>query len=188
MPSDDRTLLPVLLSFDLFKFFFWLVLPFCILIRRMEWSWFSVRAYGRREWLLLLLLMFLAGGAVIVGVYWAPSLQKTYPLMRHLSLQERLTHMGAALVWTASWLFGWEFLHRYVLLRAAVLRFPRFGWLLVPLSEFLYHLQKPGLEALGMIVFSLIVTWWTIKYRNILFSVIAHLYIEIILIALLFLS
>ena len=72
-------------------------------------------------------------------------------------------------------------MHRYFLLRPVMHRFPRYGWLIVPLCETIYHLQKPLLEAGGMAVFSLLLTWWTMKRRNMLLPFIAHLYIEILL-------
>ena len=52
---------------------------------------------------------------------------------------------------------------------------------MVPLCETIYHLQKPLLEAGGMAVFSLLLTWWTMKRRNMLLPFVAHLYIEILL-------
>lgn len=169
-------------SFDLFKFLFWLVVPFCCCLRRMEWSWFSIRTWKRSDWILL--AVFLAGGAVaVLSIRYIPSLRRAYPGMSHLPWAVRGTRGLTALVWTASWLVGWEFLHRYVLLRTASARFPRVGWLLVPLSEVLYHLQKPLLEAAGMGLFSLVLTWWSLKRKNVLLPFLIHLYIEVLLIA-----
>jgi len=169
-------------SFDIFKFLFWLVIPFCVCVRRMEWSWLSPRGWTRRDWALLAVL--LVGGAVaVLSIRYLPSLARVYQGFGNLPWEERCLRGLAALVWTASWLVGWEFLHRYVLLRAAALHLPRFGWLLVPLSEFTYHLQKPGWEAFGMVIFSLILTWWSLKRRNLLLPFLAHLYVELLLTA-----
>jgi len=127
--------------------------------------------------------MILAGGAAVLSIQVFPSLKQQYPGLSHLPLQERFLHGLVALSWTTSWLIGWEFLHRYVLLRAVTQNFPRFGWLLVPLCETVYHLQKPLLEAGGMAVFSILLTWWSLKRRNLLLPFIAHLFVEVFLIA-----
>ena len=95
------------------------------------------------------------------------------------------------MVWNLSWLPGWEFLHRYFLLKAVQRealdrgrflpgwRWAQWAWLLVPVSETLYHLQKPGLEAVGMFAFSVVLTFWCLKRRNWLFGFLLHLTIEV---------
>jgi hypothetical protein len=168
-------------SFDLFKFLFWLVLPLCFCLPRMEWSWFSMRNWKRLDWLLLGLLL-VAGAVAVASVAFIPSLSNVYRGFSHLPWSHRWMRALASLAWVGSWLIGWEFLHRYVLLRSAAAYFPRYGWLVVPLSETLYHLQKPGLEMVGMALFSLVLTWWSLKRQNMLLPFIAHLYIEIMLI------
>ncbi len=178
----DWTRLRGIRSFDLYKFLLWFVVPFCCSLRHMEWSWFSIRTWKRRDWMLLL-LMILVGGVAVLSIQVFPSLKQQYPGLGHLPLQERFLRGLAALSWTASWLMGWEFLHRYVLLRAAARKFPRFGWFIVPVSEVVYHLQKPPLEAVGMAVFSVLLTWWSLKRRNLLLPFIAHLFVEVFLIA-----
>jgi membrane protease YdiL (CAAX protease family) len=60
---------------------------------------------------------------------------------------------------------------------------PRYGWLLVPLAEGVYHLQKPWPEMLGMVAFSLIATQWTLRRDNMLLPLLVHLAIEIELVA-----
>lgn len=169
-------------SFDIFKFLFWLVIPFCVCVRRMQWSWFSPRGWTRRDWALLAVL--LVGGTVaVLSIRYIPSLARVYQGFSDQPWEERYVKGFAALVWTGSWLVGWEFLHRYVLLRAAALHLPRFGWLLVPLSEIIYHLQKPPWEAVGMAIFSLVLTWWSLKRSNLLLAFIAHLCVELLLTA-----
>lgn len=175
------TRMPPMESFDLFKFLFWLVIPFCCCLRRMEWSWFSTRAWKKWDWILLV-FMLVVGAAAVLSIRYIPSLGRVYHGVSHQPWSVRSTRGLAALAWTFSWLVGWEFLHRYILLRAASGRFPRFGWLLVPLSEVLYHLQKPLLEAGGMGVFSLILTRWSLKRKNVLLPFLAHLCIELFLI------
>ncbi|HDP33528.1 MAG TPA: hypothetical protein ENN29_00280 [Candidatus Hydrogenedentes bacterium] len=165
---------------DLFKFLFWFVIPFALCVRWMDWRWFSPRGWKRNDWLLLG-GMVLLGSLAVASVRFIPALRNVYPSMGHLPADIRRTYCIGYLLWTASWLPGWEFMHRYFLLRVVMRRFPRYGWLLIPLSETLYHLQKPLLEAGGMAVFSLLLTFWAVKRRNLLLPFVAHLYIEILL-------
>ena len=165
---------------DLFKFTFWFLIPVAICVRRMEWNWFSLRSWKRADWLLLG-IMLLLGGIAVGSIPLISSLHTTYPGLGGTSASRNHVYFIAYLLWTASWLPGWEFMHRYFLLRTVMQRFPRFGWLIVPLCETIYHLQKPLLEAGGMAVFSLLLTWWTMKRRNMLLPFVAHLYIEILL-------
>ena len=167
-------------NIDLFKFTFWFVIPVLICLRRMEWHWFSLRTWKRNDWLLLCVMLVLGGIAVGI-IPFIPSLQSTYPGLSGTNASRNHVYFITYLLWTASWLPGWEFMHRYFLLRPVMLRFPRFVWLIVPLSETIYHLQKSWLEALGMMVFSLLLTWWTMKRRNMLLPFVVHLYIEILL-------
>lgn len=179
-PGWART--PFMQSFDLFKFLFWLVIPFCVCFKRMDWSWFTCNKWKRLD-VIFLVLLFLAGTVAVLSIAFVPALQNAYPGLGALPWSRRWIQGAAMLVWVVSWLAGWEFLHRYVLLRAAAGHYPRFGWLVVPLFETAYHLQKPGLEALGMAVFSLLLTWWSLKRKNFLLPFLAHLYIELLLIA-----
>lgn len=171
---------------DLFKLIFWLVIPFLFSLRTMEWSWLSPRGWKRNDWFLLGGLL-IVGGIAIVCVKFIPTLHAIYPGMSHYPLETRLVYSISYLLWIASWLPGWEFMHRYFLLRVAMKRLPNYGWLLIPIFETVYHLQKPLLEAGGMAVFSLLLTWWCVKRRNLLLPFFAHLYIEVaLLLALVF--
>ncbi|MCL4694164.1 MAG: CPBP family intramembrane metalloprotease, partial [Candidatus Hydrogenedentes bacterium] len=96
--------------------------------------------------------------------------------------------IARGMLWTFSWLIGWEFLHRYFLLRPFAARWPRFGWLIVPFSEGVYHLQKAPIEAAGMVVFSLVLTAWALRRRNALLPFLAHLLVEIELVLFLVLA
>lgn len=165
---------------DLFKFTFWFLIPVVICIRRMEWSWFSLLNWKRTDWLLLGIMLVL-GGIAVGSIPFIPSLKTTYAGLGDTNASRNHVYFIAYLLWTASWLPGWEFMHRYFLLRTVMQRFPRFGWLIVPLCETIYHLQKPWLEAGGMAAFSLLLTWWTMKRRTMLLPFVAHLYIEILL-------
>ncbi len=163
-------------GFDLFKFTVWFVVPFAFTLQRIDLGWFGTRRWRRVDWIILAALMG-AGALAVSLVAVVPSLGGIYP---PFTSSRQAWH---AVVWTLSWLTGWEYLHRYALLRRCQTQWPRYGWLAVPLAETLYHLQKPPLEMAGMLVFSLAVTYWAAKRRNALMPALAHLIIELELIA-----
>lgn len=172
-------------SFDLYKSLLWFAVPFCLCLRGMDWRWFSPRGWKRLDWGLLGILMLL-GSVAVFSVRYIPSLREVYPGMSHLPAELRRSYAVVHMVWVLSWLPGWEFLHRYFLLRPLTDRFPRYGWLLIPVFEGVYHLQKPLIEAGGMVLFSLVLTGWSVRRRNLLLPFLAHLYIEILLIVCLY--
>lgn len=169
-------------SFDLFKFGFWLLLPFLFCIPRMDWSWLGPRRIRSRDWWTLALVAAAGAGAMAV-IPMVPELAMTYPTLTHLPGAAKWEFFQAQLLWTLSWLLGWEFLHRYVLLRAGTVFSSRWGWWLVPIAEGLYHLQKPLLEAGGMFALSILLTNWTLRRRTLMPALLAHFIIEIELLA-----
>ncbi len=168
-------------AFDWFKFLTWFAIPFLFCIWRMDWG-----SLGFKRWkcidIALLAVLVVLGMAAVLLVPLIPSLRETYHGTGRGAPSARMAVVVAGCVWVFSWLLGWEFLHRYVLLRRAVAQWPRYGWLLVPLSEGLYHLQKPGIEALGMVAVSLVLTYWAMKRQNVLLPFLFHLAVEIELI------
>lgn len=174
----------VLAQFDLFKFTFWFLVPFLFSLWHMDWGWFGVKRLRRWDFVFLGVFLLLCIGAVFLVPY-LPGVRDYYgALARHGAGNP--AKLFAECLWVVSWLVGWEFLHRYVLLRAANARWARWGWLLVPLSETVYHLQKPMIEAAGMGAFSLIVTVWTRARSNMLPAFVVHLGIELTLLLYLF--
>ena len=172
---------PLLHQFDLFKLTVWGIIPFLLCLWRLDTGWFGLDRWKRSDRALLLVCCVLAVAAVGL-VRLVPQLAEIYPAApQGLAFSKRLLLFGGGLLWVVSWLPAWEFLHRYFLLRRVSADFPQYGWLIVPLSETLYHLQKPPLEAAGMLVFSLLATWWTLKRRNLLLPLLVHLVIEIAL-------
>lgn len=174
---------PWLQSVDLFKFTFWFLVPFLCCVPCMDWGWFGVTRWKRID--ALLLALFLGGciGAVLL-IPHLPGVREYYRQFGGtLSASERWSGFLSQALWTVSWLTGWEFLHRYLLLRRADAQWPRYGWLLVPLSEVAYHLQKPLIEAAGMGLFSLLATPWTRLRKNMLGPFVAHLTVELALAA-----
>jgi len=167
-------------DFDVFKFLFWFLLPMAFCLRSMDWGWVGFQRWKRLDLFLLAGFLVLAMAAILV-IPLFPSLRNTYPSLRELSASQKLTIFYGKTLWTLSWFVGWEFLHRYFLLRQVHARWPRFGWLLVPLSETIYHLQKPLPETVGMALFSVVATRWTLWRRNMLLPFLVHLGVELAL-------
>lgn len=169
-------------GFDMCQFLLWLVIPLALTRGRLDWGCFGFRRWRPYDWLILAVLV--VGGALCVAaVHWIPSLRGVYPTLRHLPSVVKRAYLFSTLTWTASWLIGWEFLHRYLLLRHMAARWPRYGWLAVPIVEGVYHLQKPLPEACAMTIFSLLATPWALQRRNVLLPFLAHLAVEIELLA-----
>lgn len=169
----------MLRQFDLFKFTFWLLIPLLFSIRRMDWGWFGLRRWKRVDrWLVAGCLA--AGFVAILAIPWFPSLRNEFPSLRHLPGTQKGAIFMGMMVWNLAWLPGWEFLHRYVLLRALDRRWPRYGWIMISVFETLYHLNRP-LMAAGMAVFSVAATLWTRKRRNAILPFLVHFAIEIAL-------
>jgi len=169
-------------GFDTFKFVAWLVAPFAIVVWRMDWGYFGFGRWKRTDWILL-------GGLALVGalamavVAMSPTLRATYPSMAGAAVAEKWRFVTFNLLWLLSWLIGWEYLHRYFLLKPLSICLPRWGWLIVPIFEGVYHLQKPALETVGMVAISLVLTYWAMKRRNVVLPFLAHLIIELELLA-----
>jgi hypothetical protein len=163
---------PQIYGADTYKFVAWFLIPFLVCLPTMDWGYFGVRRWRRMDYGILVTAIVLEMVAVL-AVRWFPALKAGMPRVDYTSVW-RFT------VWNMSWVIGWEFLHRYVLLRHLSARWPRFGWLLVPVYETAYHLNWPTLlMPAGMMVFSLIATWWSLKRRNGLLPFLAHLIIEL---------
>ncbi len=173
---------PPILSFDLTKFGFWFLIPLLICLPRMEWAWLGFRRMKGRDWLVLAMVLS-AGACAMTVIPQVPELRQTYPSLTHLPAAARWDYFQTQLFWILSWLIGWEFLHRYVLLRAGLALSPKWGWWLVPLAEGLYHLQKPLLEAAGMVALSVVLTQWAWRRRTLMPALLAHLLIEFELLA-----
>ena len=162
---------PMFFGADLFKFTAWFLIPFLVCIWRMDWQWFGIRRWRRNDYYLLAVVIVLEMLAVLC-VHFLPTLRSALPDLHGESVLRFA-------IWNMSWLVGWEFMHRYVLLRRLSASFPRFGWLLIPIYEGAYHLTwpSPAMPA-GMVAFSLIATYWSLKRRNGLLPFLAHAIIE----------
>jgi hypothetical protein len=168
-------------GFDVFKFLTWFVIPFLFALPHLDKDAFTFKRWEKRDAYLLLGLV-LAGALAVILIPLLPGVRETYGGYGHLAAKQKQELLFWHLSWTASWLIGWEFLHRYFLLRPCDKWLPRAGWLIVPLSEGLYHLQKAPFEALGMVTLSVVLTLWARKRQNVLLPFLVHLAIEIELI------
>lgn len=178
----------VIARFDLFKFVFWLLIPLAVALPRLDWRYLLATRWTRWD----IAFVAVLGGAGMAAMFLiprVPELQEYYPSLREWPAEVRVQYFFIQLIWVVSWLPGWEFLHRYVLLRTVQpsapewrqpLAHPRqWGWLLVPVFETLYHLQKAPLEAAGMFVLSTVLTLWCLKRGNWLIAFVVHLIIEV---------
>lgn len=165
-------------GFDLFKFVFWFLIPFAMCLPGMNWK-YLVGGPWKKVDLILVGILTAVGMGVMFLIPLVPALSATYLGHGNLTPEQKTQYFLGAMVWNLSWLVGWEFMHRYLLLGAARRAWPGWGWLLVPLAETLYHLQKPGVEALGMLAFSVVLTMWCMKRGNWLLGFVVHLIIEV---------
>jgi len=163
-------------GFDWYKFSAFLVVPFLLSLPKMDWGYFGVTRWRRVD-LYCLAALGAVGVVSVLLIRYFPSLRDMY----HPVESGKWAYSKYMLIHLSAWLIGWEFMHRYFLLRHVSKAWPKYGWLLVPLSETLYHLQKPALECLGVALFMPILTYWTLARRNVLLAFLVHATIEIAL-------
>lgn len=174
--------------FDLFKFAFWLLVPVALCWKNMDWRYLVCARWTKWDALFVGGLALIGMGAMFL-IPLVPELRQFYPSLSDWSVEARIHFFLTRLVWIASWLVGWEFMHRYFLLRLVQraplesglppFRLAQWGWLAVPFFETAYHLQKASLEAVGMFAFSVVLTLWCLKRGNWLLAFLVHLIIEV---------
>lgn len=175
--SERGTILYPLLGMDIFKFVGWFVIPFIIVSPTMDWGYFGIWRLKKADFYVLFCFAFL-GVMAVATISFVPGLRSYYPALGSATVVDKWRVAYHTFFYTLSWIVGWEFLHRYVLLRHATDVFPKWGWLTVPLVEGVYHLTKHPLEMLGMVFLSIILCWWTLKRRNMLPAFTVHFLIE----------
>ena len=168
-------------GFEVSTFILWFVIPFVFTFRSIDWKYFGVSRLKKSD-LYLFILLSILGMIAVYSIKFFPSLRNLYPSMEFNSLSSKLNWASYKMIWNISWLTGWEFLHRYVLLSCFENAFPKKGWFGVCLVEFFFHFQKAFLEAMGMLIFSVIVTYWAYRRKNIVLPFFAHLIIESLLV------
>jgi hypothetical protein len=165
-------------NFDYFKFIFWLIVPIAVSLPRIDWQYFTFKRWKRVDAYLLIGLAA-AGLLALFVIPLVPPLRAWYPSLAEASpgMKEHWVRTNA--FWLVSWFPGWEFLNRYFLLRPLAERWPRFGWLLVPIAEGLYHLQKHWLETALSVAGSFALTGWAAMRRNLLLPFLVHGAVEV---------
>lgn len=137
---------------DLYKLFAWLVVPLVVSLPDFELGYFTFRRWKRVDWAILGGVVAI-GAAVMAALPVIPGVGDYYQGWGGYSTEERWDIASRALLWTFSWLCGWEFTHRYFLLK----RFndleakggPFAALVIIPIIEALYHViqGKPHLES-----------------------------------------
>lgn len=165
-------------SFDEYKFLFWFVIPLLLTYADWDFGYYGFSRWRKVDFAFLLVMLAL-GLVAVKSMRFFPAVSSYYPPLSHLSAPERWHFLWTDLIWTLSWLPGWEFLNRYYLLRAAKRYSPRFALYLLPIVEGAYHIQKPVPEMVGMVALSYVLTLWAIRRNNGLLPLLVHAGIEI---------
>jgi hypothetical protein len=168
---------------DLFKLIFWLLIPLAFSWRTLDRGWFGFARWRIADVILLITIAGF-GFLVLMGLLLFPETRQAYTGISELSPSVKREFLIGISIYTLVWLPAYEFLLRYVMLRAVSAQWPRFGWWLVPLGEGLYHLQKTLPEVVIATLFGMVLSYWVSRRRNGLMAFLAHLAIEIELIIL----
>ena len=164
-------------GFEVSTFILWFAIPFVFTYKSIDWQYFGVSRLKKNDIYVVILLSVL-GMIGVLSIKFFPGLRSFYPSIAFQNASAKLNWALYKMTWNMSWLTGWEFLHRYVLLTCFESAFPKKGWFGVCLIEFVFHFQKAFLEAIGMLIFSVIVTYWAYKRKNIILPFFSHLLIE----------
>jgi len=171
-------------NFDLYKFLFWFILPFIFFNKFIDFKWLSFKYWQKHDYIIFFLFCILCLSSLIF-VILSPTLRMFYPGIGMMPYKQKILFFFQQFFWVISWLPGWEFLNRHLLLRACKQLLNGYGWFLVTIVETLYHIYKAMLEILGMFIFSIVACIWSLKRENNLMAFMCHFIIEIGLIFLL---
>ena len=169
-------------GFEMSTAILWLGIPVMLMCRDIDIRVFSFARWKKIDACLLIALMLL-GACGVYLIKFIPVLNQYYQPQAHLGTAMKWSYATGYLIWLASWLIGWEFLHRVFLMQYLQAVLGTFGPCLIPAFEFLFHLQKSLPEALGMLLLSIVLTYWSYKRKNVLLPFLAHLSIELTLLA-----
>ncbi|HOV34068.1 MAG TPA: hypothetical protein PLX23_11985 [Candidatus Hydrogenedens sp.] len=172
------------IDFDLRKFFLWLIIPIIIFNKAVDFYWFSFKSWKKNDYFILLGVSILCV-ASLVFVILSPTLSSYYLGFKTLPFNQKVIIFFQQIFWIISWLLGWEFLNRHLLLRACLRLNKKYAWIFVPIVETVYHIHKAFLEMIGMSMFSIFACLWTIRKENNLLAFLCHLLIELGLVILL---
>ena len=174
-------------NFDATKFFLWLIFPFVLFYKFINFGWFSFRSWRKSDYILLSVFIVICLLS-LVFVLVSPMLRMYYPGLRGIPFNQKMFFAIQQVLWVISWLPGWEFMNRHLLLRSCQQLSKNYVWLLVPVVETLYHIYKAMLEMTGMFIFSFFACWWSMKRENNIMAFLCHFAVEIGLIVLLLIT
>ena len=177
--SSNRSNIFQLGSFDFYKFIAWFLIPLSLSYKN---NFKEYLKKPRRSDYFITMAMIVVGVFAILIIPYIESLNSYYHSFTFQSDQQKFNYMKGQVIWTFSWLIGWEYIHRYyIITKTYPILKNKLLWI-IPLLEGFYHYNKPPIEFISVFIFSFILTLWTIKRKNILLPFIIHLTIEIILI------
>jgi hypothetical protein len=169
---------PTIYGADLYKLVAWLLIPLGITIRNIDWSFFTIKPWRRSDYRLLI-VAFLLQGVIVRSIFLFPGIDSNLPRVRGANI-------GMLISWELSWLLGWEFLLRYVLLRELDKIGRRWPLVVIPLLEVLYHLSwTTAVMPVGVGIYSIILTAWARSRQNCLLPFLTHVSLELELLLLL---
>lgn len=165
-------------NFYVFPFVFWLIIPGFLSRKTLDKSYFGLKNWHLRDFIFAGVFCFGFIGLLPL-IHFIPELGEVYKSKSHLSFSDKAWYLLDRFIFTSSWLPGWELTHRFFLLRYITRAFPKYGWLWIPFCEGGYHfLAKPITESLGMVLFSVFATRWTMKRQNLLLPLFVHFMFE----------
>ena len=169
-------------GFDWRKFLLWLVIPMFLsnLLRYPRKIEHSLKKFKRVDWVLIFSIGIISSMAMLIIPHFEV-LDQYYVSRHEVSFQQKMEFVQFQIMWTISWVFGYEYLIRFFWLSSFEQKHLNKALLLIPIVEVLYHYNKPWPEILGVLALSYFLIWWTIKRQNILQAILAHLLIEIVL-------
>jgi hypothetical protein len=169
-------------GFELSTAILWLGIPVLLMWRDIDIRVFTFERWKKTDaWLLIALMLLGACGVYLIK--FIPALNQYYQPQSHLSSAMKWSYATGYLIWLSSWLIGWEFLHRVFLMQYLQAVLGKIGPCFIPVFEFVFHLQKSIPEALGMLLLSIVLTCWSYKRKNVLLPFLAHLAVELTLLA-----
>lgn len=110
-------------GFEVSTFILWFAIPFVFTYKSIDWKYFGVSRLKKNDIYVVILLSILAMIAVL-SIKFFPSLRSFYPSIAFQNASAKLNWALYKMIWNMSWLTGWEFLHRYVLLTCFEKAFP----------------------------------------------------------------
>lgn len=169
-------------GFEMSTAILWLGIPVLFMWRDLDLRVFTFGRWEKTDVWLLIALMLL-GACSVYAIKFIPVLKQYYQPQSHLSSAMKWSYATGYLIWLSSWLLGWEFLHRVFLMEYLQVALGKIGPCFIPVFEFVFHLQKSIPEALGMLLLSVVLTYWSYKRKNVLLPFLAHASIELTLLA-----